>query len=82
MLGLVGLEEKLHPHTTFQKFLFLVENATHEHRPTTLISFIALATLVLFRFGKIRFSRNRILKKTPELLLVVMASTGIDMFCE
>lgn len=80
MLGLARLEQEINPHSTFEKFLFLIENAAlHEHRPTTLISFAALAVLVLFRFTKTRFRANRIISKIPELLLVVIASTGMSV---
>ena len=80
MLGLARLEQEISPHSTFEKFLFLIENAAlHEHRPTTLISFIALAALVLFRFTKTRFRANRIISKITELLLVVIVSTGTSV---
>lgn len=82
MLGLVHLEQNLNPGSTFEKLLFLIENAAlHEHRPTTLISFIALAFLVLSRFTKVRFSQNWVLRKIPELLIVVVVSTGTLSHC-
>ncbi|THG99691.1 hypothetical protein EW145_g7217 [Phellinidium pouzarii] len=78
MLGLTDLEHAFNPQTTFDKFVFLIRNAaTHEHRPTTLISFIALAVLVGFRLIKARFRKHWFIGRLPELLIVVIASTAL-----
>ncbi|KAI5122315.1 hypothetical protein M0805_002482 [Coniferiporia weirii] len=79
MLGLTELEHALNPQTTFEKFIFLIQNAaTHEHRPTTLISFIALAILVICRFTKARSKKYWFINRFPELLVVVVASTALS----
>jgi len=78
MLGLVGREHEVNPHSTMEKFMFIVENAaTHEHRPTTLISFGSLLILVILR----NLKHTRLVQKywfihrIPEVLVVVIVST-------
>ena len=77
MFGLTALEHSQNPQTTLERFLFLIENfATHEHRPTTVISFGALAILVILRYFKSFFKNWTIIYRLPEVLLVVIVSTG------
>lgn len=77
MFGLAELEHAQNPQTTVEKLLFLVENlVSHGHRPTILISFGALAVLIILRFMKAFFKRWSIINRLPEILLVVVASTG------
>ena len=57
--------------------VFLVDNAfTHTHRLTATISFGALAILVLLRKIKFTFKRYWWIYRIPEVLLVVVVSTG------
>ena len=77
MLGLSYLEHTVNPHTTLGKFIFIVENVlTHEHRPTTLISFGALGILVTLRWTKAAFKNYWFIYRLPEVLIVVILSTG------
>ena len=81
MLGLVGREHVVNPHTTLEKLKFIIENAaTHEHRPTTLISFGSLAILVILRNLKhTRFVQKYwFIHRIPEVLIVVIVSTSAD----
>ncbi|KAJ3810813.1 sulfate anion transporter [Lentinula aff. lateritia] len=76
MLGLVPLERLLHPATTIEKLLFLVENMfTHGNSTTAIISFVALGTLVLLRFIKGCFKKYWFIYRIPEVLVVVVVST-------
>ena len=79
MLGLNAREHEVNPHTTIEKFWFLLENAaTHEHRPTTFVSFGSLFILVLLRNLKhTRFvQRYWFIHRIPEVLIVVIVSTS------
>jgi hypothetical protein len=81
MFGLVALEHTLHPASTLEKMLFLVENVfTHYHRPTTIISFASLAILVVSRAFKNRFREYWWIYRLPEVLLVVVVSIGMSAF--
>ncbi|KIK61134.1 hypothetical protein GYMLUDRAFT_199896 [Collybiopsis luxurians FD-317 M1] len=79
MLGLVPLERLVHPATTVQKLLFLVEYLPDANFHTTIISFAALAALVILRSIK----RLPVFRKMgwwwiyrmPEVFLVVVVST-------
>ncbi|EJD08166.1 sulfate anion transporter [Fomitiporia mediterranea MF3/22] len=76
MFGLSELEHALNPETTLDKLIFLIRNVTsHEHRPTTIISFGALAILVFFRYFKAFFKNHWFIYRLPEVLIVVIAST-------
>ncbi|KAL5504605.1 hypothetical protein ACEPAH_7268 [Sanghuangporus vaninii] len=76
MFGLSELEHEFNPETTVDKFLFLIRNVTtHEHRPTTLISFGALAILVFFRYFKSFFRNYWFIYRLPEVLIIVIVST-------
>ncbi len=81
LLGLVGREHEVNPHSTMEKLMFIIENAaTHEHRPTTLISFGSLLILVILR----NLKHTRLVQKywfihrIPEVLVVVIVSTSMD----
>jgi high affinity sulfate transporter 1 len=76
MFGLTALSGAVHPHTTLDKLLFLVENAfTHSHRTTTSISFGALLVLVTIRCVKTFFKKWWWIYRLPEVLVVVVFST-------
>lgn len=77
MLGLVGLQHQLNPHSTLEKMVFLVDNAfTHTHRLTALVSFTALAILVTLRKLKVACKRWWFIYRLPEVFLVVVISTS------
>ncbi|KAH9910992.1 sulfate anion transporter [Epithele typhae] len=76
MFGLTQLEHVLQPKSTLEKLLFLIENAfTHAHRLTTIISFGALAVLVLVRTFKQAFKKYWFIYRIPEVFIVVVVST-------
>ncbi|KAF8161461.1 sulfate anion transporter [Crassisporium funariophilum] len=76
MLGLTKLMRAVDPHTTFDKFFFLIENAfTHANRLTTIISFSALFALVALRYVKNKFKGTWWIYRLPEVLIVVVLST-------
>ncbi|KAF7350960.1 Sulfate anion transporter [Mycena sanguinolenta] len=76
MFGLTALMHELHPESTFDKLLFLLEYAfTHSNITTTIISFSALAVLVGIRTIKGFFQRYWWIYRLPEVLLVVIVST-------
>jgi MFS superfamily sulfate permease-like transporter len=76
MLGLVALEHELHPHSTVDKVIFLIENGlTHAHLTTTSISFIALLVLVFLRAFKNIFKKYWWIYRLPEVFIVVVVST-------
>jgi MFS superfamily sulfate permease-like transporter len=75
MLGLVNLQHKLHPSTTVEKLEFLVRYAvTDAHKATTIISFTALAALVIIRSLKAKFKRYWFIYRLPEVLIVLAVS--------
>jgi len=76
LLGLSKLARMLDPQTTIEKFVFLVENAKLAHGPTTLISFSALFVLLALRWFKSKFKNTWWIYRIPEVLVVVMVSTG------
>ena len=76
MFGLTQLEHVLQPKSTLEKLLFLIENAfTRAHELTTLISFGALAVLVLVRSFKQAFKKYWFIYRLPEVFIVVVVST-------
>ncbi|KAF8058779.1 sulfate anion transporter [Lyophyllum atratum] len=76
MFGLVPLQRSLHPDTTFDKVLFLIEHAfTKANVRTTIISFTALAALIALRFIKNLCKRFWWIYRIPEVLIVVIVST-------
>lgn len=84
MLGLEAREHAVNPHSTVEKFIFLLRNAaTHEHRPTTLVSFGSLAVLVIARNLKhTRFVQKYwFIHRIPEVLVVVIISTSASAAC-
>lgn len=76
MLGLVALERMVHPSTTLEKLLFLIENVKNSNPTTTIVSFGALGTLVVLRFIKGIFKNYWFIYRIPEVLLVVVVSTS------
>ena len=77
MLGLVALQHELNPHSTLEKAVFLIDNAfLHTHHLTATISFSALAILVFLRRIKQTFKQYWWIYRIPEVLLVVVISTG------
>jgi len=79
MLGLVKLQHVLNPQSTLEKFVFLVDNAvTHSHLLTAIISFTALAILVVLRQAKKVFMNYWWIYRLPEVLVVVIISTMLS----
>jgi MFS superfamily sulfate permease-like transporter len=76
LLGLSELSRILDPQTTFEKLVFLVMNAKNAHIPTTFISFSSLSILVGLRWVKNKFKNTWWIYRIPEVLLVVLISTG------
>lgn len=77
MFGLTELSHAVHPVSTFDKFMFLVENVfTHYNGPTTVISFTALGALVFLRYIKTFFQKQWYIYRIPEVLVVVIVSTS------
>ena len=78
MFGLTALEHAVNPHTTLEKFFFIIENVfEHSHRPTTFVSFGALLVLVCIRAAKGFFKKWWWIYRIPEVLIVVIASTSM-----
>lgn len=76
MFGLVDLEHQLQPETTLDKITFLIENVwSHAHELTTIISFGALAALILFRSFKNCFKNTWWIYRLPEVLIFVVLAT-------
>ncbi|TCD66273.1 hypothetical protein EIP91_001602 [Steccherinum ochraceum] len=79
MFGLTALHHQVNPQSTLEKFVFLVDNAfTNGHRTTTIISFAALAALVLMRNFKNLFKKYWFIYRIPEVLIVVVVSTVLS----
>ena len=76
MLGLVPREHTLHPSTTIEKFIFIIRNLDHLQYLTAIISFSTLLALIAVRNVKGRFRKYWFIYRIPEVLLVVVASTG------
>lgn len=89
MLGLTALEHELHPLTTLDKLLFLLENAyAHTHALTALISFGALGVLGVLRAAKVGAGKLGSggrwvvgVRAVPEVLVVVLGATGKQGVC-
>ncbi|CCM02968.1 uncharacterized protein FIBRA_05083 [Fibroporia radiculosa] len=76
MFGLGKLQHEYQLHTTLDKFMFIINNVwTHGHQLTMIISFGALAILVLVRTLKGAFKRYPIIYRLPEVLIVVVCSS-------
>ncbi|GLB37828.1 putative STAS domain containing protein [Lyophyllum shimeji] len=76
MFGLVALQRTLHPDTTFDKVLFLIEHAfTKANFRTTMVSFGSLLALVALRYLKNLCKRWWFIYRLPEVLIVVIVST-------
>ena len=77
MFGLTELMHKSHLESTFDKALFLLEHAIpRANVRTTIVSFSALAVLVLLRALKPPLKRYRWIYRLPEVLVVVVLSTS------
>ncbi|KAF7362409.1 Sulfate anion transporter [Mycena venus] len=76
MFGLTALMHEVHPVSTFDKAVFLLEYVfTSANITTTVISFSALAVLVGIRIIKGAFQKYWWIYRLPEVLLVVVFST-------
>ncbi|KAG5638446.1 hypothetical protein H0H81_012663 [Sphagnurus paluster] len=76
MFGLAALQRIVQPETTLDKLVFLFENAfTKNNAYATVISFTALATLLVLRQIKGYFKKYWWIYRMPEVLIVVVAST-------
>ncbi|KZT03929.1 sulfate anion transporter [Laetiporus sulphureus 93-53] len=79
MFGLTALRNQRQLHSTADKFFFIIDNVwAHGHPLTMLISFGALAVLLLIRSFKNLFRRYAIVYRLPEVLLVVICSTIVS----
>ena len=77
MFGLTKLLHVADPETSLDKLLFLIRNAfTNSDRLTTVISFSALFALIALRYVKDKFKGTWWIYRLPEVLIVVVASTG------
>ncbi|KAJ7634760.1 sulfate anion transporter [Roridomyces roridus] len=80
MLGLSAILHQVHPESTWDKVLFLLEYAfTHANIRTTIVSFSALGVLIGLRAFKSKFQRYWWIYRVPEVLVVVILST---ILCE
>ncbi|KAJ7072783.1 sulfate transporter family-domain-containing protein [Mycena amicta] len=80
MFGLTALMHELHPESTVDKVLFLLEHVTSRANVrTTIVSFSALGVLILLRALKGPFQRYWWIYRLPEVLVVVVLST---ILCE
>nr|GAT57848.1 sulfate anion transporter [Mycena chlorophos] len=79
MFGLTALMHQLHPESTFDKVLFLIEHIPKANAHTTMVSFGALGVLVFLRALKRPFQRYWWIYRLPEVLVVVVLST---ILCE
>lgn len=78
MFGLTKLSHELDLETTLDKIVFLCEYAwSHYNKLTTIVSFGALFTLIAIRSAKNQFRKYWFIYRIPEVLLVVIASTGM-----
>lgn len=76
MFGLTALMHQVHPESTLDKVLFLVEHVIPSANAiTTLVSFSALAVLVGLRMVKGAFQKYWWIYRLPEVLIVVVVST-------
>lgn len=80
MYPMLGLSEVLESssdiNTTLDKFIFLLENLTHTHKLTAIVSFVSLASLFGFRILKTQASKKyRWLRLFPDVLVVVIIGT-------
>ncbi|KAJ7503163.1 sulfate anion transporter [Mycena galericulata] len=76
MFGLTALMHEMHPESTFDKVLFLVEHAfTNANVRTTIVSFSALGVLIGLRMIKGAFQKYWWIYRLPEVLVVVILST-------
>jgi MFS superfamily sulfate permease-like transporter len=80
MFGLTAIMHEIHPESTFDKMLFLLEYVfTNSNARTTIVSFSALAVLVGLRVIKGAFQKYWWIYRLPEVLLVVIFSTRESM---
>jgi len=76
MLGLVHLEHKFHPITSLDKLMFLIKNLNQANPTTTAVSIGALLVLIICRWIKTRCKKYWFIYRIPEVLVVVIVSTG------
>ncbi|KAI6046373.1 sulfate transporter family-domain-containing protein [Pisolithus marmoratus] len=79
MFGLADLENTLQPESTLDKIIFLMEYVWSDgHRLTTIVSFSALAALILFRAFKNYFKNTPWIYRLPEVLIAVVLATVLS----
>ncbi|KAJ7496666.1 sulfate anion transporter [Mycena latifolia] len=79
MFGLTALMHQVHPESTFDKVLFLLEHVIPSaNAKTTIVSFSALAVLVGLRMFKGVFQKYWWIYRLPEVLVVVIFSTFLS----
>jgi hypothetical protein len=76
MFGLSALQQAMHPHTTLEKIIFLIENVRHAHAPTATIAFAARRTTSTASAAKRAFKGTWWIYRLPEVLVVVISATG------
>lgn len=77
MFGLTKLMRQVDPQTTLEKTAFLLRNVyDNANVLTTTISFSALFALVALRYLKAYFKNTWYIYRIPEVLVVVIVSTG------
>lgn len=78
MFGLTHLSHELDLETTLDKIIFLCQYAWSNYHPlSTVVSFGALFTLIAIRSAKNQLKKYWFIYRIPEVLLVVIASTGM-----
>jgi len=77
MFGLTQLSHEFDLETSLDKIVFLCRYAWSNYNLlATAVSFVALFTLVAVRSAKDLFKKYWFIYRIPEVLLVVIASTG------
>lgn len=77
MLGLETRVYEVNPTTTLEKLIFIFQNVMpYGHRLTCFVSFGALAVVIILRLVKMRFRNHWLLRRLPDVLIVVILSTS------
>jgi hypothetical protein len=77
MFGLTQLSHEFDLETSFDKIVFLCRHTWSNYKPlSTAVSFGTLFTLIAVRSAKDLFKKYWFIYRIPEVLLVVIASTG------
>jgi hypothetical protein len=80
MFGLTALSLEFDLDTSLDKIIFLCQYTWSNYNPlSTVVSFGALFALIAVRFAKDLFKKYWFIYRIPEVLLVVIASTGTSL---